>query len=45
VITRTARGHAPATCATGVARIAAFELYAWRFTPWLMTPRIDGKDG
>ena len=35
----------PATCAAGSAWIAAFALYAWRFAPWLMTPRIDGKDG
>lgn len=35
----------PATCAAGGAWIAAFALYAWRFAPWLMSPRIDGKDG
>jgi uncharacterized protein involved in response to NO len=35
----------PATCAAGVAWIAAFALYAWRFAPWLMSARVDGKDG
>jgi uncharacterized protein involved in response to NO len=31
--------------AAGACWIAAFVLYAWRFTPWLMTTRADGKDG
>ena len=35
----------PAVCAAGVAWIAAFALYAWRFAPWLVRPRVDGKDG
>jgi uncharacterized protein involved in response to NO len=34
-----------ATCAAGSAWIAAFALYVWRFAPWLMTARLDGKDG
>jgi uncharacterized protein involved in response to NO len=34
-----------AACAAGVAWIAAFALYAWRFAPWLASPRIDGRDG
>jgi len=36
---------APAACAAGAAWIAAFGLYVWRFAPWLMTARVDGKDG
>lgn len=35
----------PAAIAAGVAWIAAFALTLWRFAPWLMTPRVDGKDG
>ena len=23
----------------------AFALYSWRFTPWLLAARLDGKDG
>lgn len=25
--------------------VAAFALYLWRYTPWLMAPRADGRDG
>jgi uncharacterized protein involved in response to NO len=35
----------PAVCAAGVAWIAAFALYLWRFAPWLLATRLDGKDG
>ena len=35
----------PLVCAAGVAWIAAFALYLWRFAPWLVAPRVDGKDG
>jgi len=35
----------PAAIGAGVVWIAAFALYLWRFAPWLMAPRIDGKDG
>jgi len=28
-----------------VAWSAAFAIYLWRFTPWLMSTRLDGKDG
>ncbi len=23
----------------------AFAMYLWRFAPWLLTSRLDGKDG
>lgn len=29
----------------GTAWSAAFVLYLWRFGPWLVSPRADGKDG
>lgn len=29
----------------GAAWSAAFVLYLWRFAPWLVAPRADGKDG
>jgi uncharacterized protein involved in response to NO len=32
-------------CGAGAAWIAAFGLYLVRFGPWLMSPRLDGKDG
>ena len=32
-------------CVAGTAWIAAFATYLWRFTPWLMSARVDGKDG
>ena len=35
----------PAVCSAGVAWIVAFALYLWRFTPWLLATRLDGKDG
>jgi len=35
----------PLVCAAGVAWIAAFVLYLWRVAPWLLAPRVDGKDG
>jgi len=35
----------PAACAAGAAWIAAFALYLWRFAPWLLAARVDGKDG
>lgn len=25
--------------------VAAFAVYLWRYTPWLMAPRADGRDG
>jgi uncharacterized protein involved in response to NO len=28
-----------------IAWSVAFALYLWRFAPWLVTPRLDGKDG
>jgi uncharacterized protein involved in response to NO len=31
--------------AAAVAWSAAFAIYLWRFTPWLMQTRLDGKDG
>ena len=31
--------------ASAVAWIAAFVLYLWRFAPWLVRPRIDGRPG
>ncbi len=31
--------------AAGAAWSAAFALYLWLFTPWLLRPRLDGKDG
>jgi len=34
-----------AVCAAGVCWIAAFALYLWRFAPWLVATRLDGKDG
>jgi uncharacterized protein involved in response to NO len=35
----------PLVCSAGVAWIAAFALYLVRFAPWLVAPRVDGKDG
>jgi uncharacterized protein involved in response to NO len=35
----------PAVCAAGACWIAAFALYLWRFAPWLVAARLDGKDG
>jgi len=35
----------PLVCSAGVAWIAAFALYLVRFAPWLMSARVDGKDG
>jgi len=35
----------PLVCSAGVAWIAAFALYLIRFAPWLMSARVDGKDG
>jgi uncharacterized protein involved in response to NO len=35
----------PLVCSAGVAWIAAFALYLIRFAPWLMSARLDGKDG
>jgi uncharacterized protein involved in response to NO len=42
----------PATLPQGLPLIAAamawssaFALYLWVFTPWLMRPRLDGRDG
>jgi uncharacterized protein involved in response to NO len=34
-----------AVCAAGTCWIAAFALYLWRFAPWLVAARLDGKDG
>jgi len=34
-----------AVCAAGACWIAAFALYLWRFAPWLLATRLDGKDG
>jgi len=25
--------------------VAAFATYLWRYTPWLMAPRADGREG
>jgi len=36
---------APLVLGAGVAWIAAFTLYLWRFAPWLVAARVDGKDG
>lgn len=38
-------GFEPLVCAAGLAWIAAFVLYLLRFGPWLLAPRVDGKDG
>ena len=38
-------GFTPLVCSAGVAWIAAFSLYLLRFAPWLLSPRVDGKDG
>ncbi len=38
-------GFEPLVCSSGLAWIAAFALYLVRFTPWLLAPRVDGKDG
>lgn len=35
----------PLVCSAGLAWIAAFALYLVRFAPWLVAPRVDGKDG
>ena len=34
-----------AVCAAGTCWIAAFTFYLWRFAPWLVAARLDGKDG
>ncbi len=34
-----------ALLAAGLAWSAAFLIYLWRYTPWLLRPRLDGKDG
>ncbi len=34
-----------ALVAAATAWSAAFVIYLWRFTPWLMSTRLDGKDG
>jgi len=39
------RWFEPAVCGAGVLWILAFGLYVLRFGPWLMQPRVDGKDG
>jgi len=31
--------------AASVLWVAAFVAYLWRYTPWLMAPRVDGRDG
>jgi uncharacterized protein involved in response to NO len=31
--------------AAAVVWSAAFLIYLWQFTPWLMRTRLDGKDG
>jgi len=35
----------PLVCSAGVAWITAFSLYLLRFAPWLLSARVDGKDG
>ena len=30
---------------TATAWVAAFALYLWVFAPWLLSSRLDGKDG
>ncbi len=37
--------YVPALVAATVAWSAAFVIYLWLFTPWLMQTRLDGKDG
>ena len=37
--------YAPALLAAGVLWVAAFTIYLARYTPWLATGRLDGKDG
>ncbi len=37
--------YVPSLIAAAAAWGAAFAIYLWRFTPWLMQPRVDGKDG
>ena len=37
--------YVPSLIAAAAAWGAAFTIYLWRFTPWLMQPRVDGKDG
>jgi hypothetical protein len=34
----------PAVCSAGVAWIVALAPSLWRFTPWLLATRLDGKD-
>jgi uncharacterized protein involved in response to NO len=36
---------AGALIAAAAARSAAFALYLFVFTPWLLSTRLDGKDG
>jgi len=37
--------YVPALVAAATAWSAAFVIYLWIFTPWLMSTRLDGKDG
>ncbi|WP_347328796.1 NnrS family protein, partial [Ralstonia pseudosolanacearum] len=25
--------------------VVAFAVYLWKYTPWLLAPRVDGRDG
>ncbi len=37
--------YVPSLIGAAAAWGIAFAIYLWRFTPWLMQPRVDGKDG
>ena len=37
--------YAGALLVAGILWVCAFTLYLVRFSPWLMSPRADGKDG
>ena len=37
--------YVPSLVGAAAAWGLAFAIYLWRFTPWLMQPRVDGKDG
>jgi uncharacterized protein involved in response to NO len=40
-----APAYASALLVAGALWVCAFTLYLVRFTPWLLSPRVDGKDG
>jgi uncharacterized protein involved in response to NO len=37
--------YAYALVASAIAWSAAFLIFLWRYSPWLVTTRTDGKDG